>query len=308
MQLNKMIKVSNLEKSFGNIKALRGISFSVDEGLIYAIVGPDGAGKTTLIRVLAGIMSADNGGVEIIGRDIIADPEAAKVNIGYLSQKFSLNPLLTVGENIEFFGKLFKVQKSDIKSRKKRLLDFSRLHRFQNHPAGKLSGGMKQKLALCCALIHTPRILLLDEPTTGVDPISRRELWEILYDLLAEGVTIVVSTPYMDEAERAGRIMLMHNGNNIMSGDLEELKSKYNYNLYEIVSDNNRAIFDNIANRIGQDRIMFFGDRLHLALGKGENADDFRRWLDNLSIPVNVFKRIEPGLEDLFIQELSGDN
>jgi ABC-2 type transport system ATP-binding protein len=301
-----MINVSNLEKSFGTIDALRGISFSVDEGLIYAVVGPDGAGKTTLLRILAGIMKADKGEIEIIGRDIIANPEAAKINVGYLSQKFSLNPVLTVGENIDFFGKLFMVQSQDISSRKKRLLEFSHLGPFQNHQASKLSGGMKQKLALCCALIHTPKILLLDEPTTGVDPISRRELWEILYDLLGEGVTIVVSTPYMDEAERAGQIMLMHNGQPIMAGSLEQLKAQYQYDLYEIVSDDNREIFDRVSKKIGQDRIIFFGDKLHLALAKDDRSDEFKQWLETMDVKIISFERVEPGLEDLFIQELSG--
>lgn len=299
-----MIEIQGLTKKFDRNEALCGIDLSIDSNIIFAIVGPDGAGKTTLMRILTGIMRPDEGSINILGHDIVKNPEAAKKDIGYLSQKFSLNPTLTVAENIDFFGTLYDVPRSEKEERLKRLLDFSRLGPFKDRQAGKLSGGMKQKLALCCALIHTPRILLLDEPTTGVDPISRRELWEILYDLLAEGVLILVSTPYMDEAERAGDIMMLHKGKTLARGDLEKLRSRYPNVLYEVVSQDNRRAYALLCDKIGSDRAVFFGDKLHLALADENQAGDLRRLLEDSGIKVVSFDPITPGMEDLFIQEI----
>jgi len=299
-----MIEIQGLKKKFDRNEALCGIDLSIDSNIIFAVVGPDGAGKTTLMRILTGIMRPDEGSVNILGHDIVKNPEAAKKDIGYLSQKFSLNPTLTVAENIDFFGTLYEVPRSEKEERLKRLLDFSRLGPFKDRQAGKLSGGMKQKLALCCALIHTPRILLLDEPTTGVDPISRRELWEILYDLLAQGVLILVSTPYMDEAERAGDIMMLHKGKTLARGDLEKLRSRYPNVLYEVVTLDNRRAYALLCDKIGSERAVFFGDKLHLALADMNQAGDLRRSLEDSGIKVVSFDPITPGMEDLFIQEI----
>ncbi len=303
-----MIEVRNLVKRFGSRDALKGINLHIEKGMIFALVGADGAGKTTLLRTLAGILTPDDGEISILGRDIIKDPECAKEHIGYLSQRFSLNPSLTVAENIDFFGALFQVPYGEREKRTKRLMEFSRLGPFRDRQAGKLSGGMKQKLALCCALIHTPDILLLDEPTTGVDPISRRELWEILYDLLGEGVTIVVSTPYMDEAERAGEIMLIHNGRAVISGTLDQLKASYRYFLFEAVCDQNRQALRLVSDHLGKNRVMFFGDRLHIALNDGSESAGIKSLLENSGIQILSLLKIDPGLEDIFIQETSGDN
>ena len=287
-----MIKIQGLKKKFDRNEALCGIGLSIDSNIIFAVVGPDGAGKTTLMRILTGIMRPDEGSINILGHDIVKNPEAAKKDIGYLSQKFSLNPTLTVAENIDFFGTLYEVPRSEKEERLKRLLDFSRLGPFKDRQAGKLSGGMKQKLALCCALIHTPRILLLDEPTTGVDPISRRELWEIL------------STPYMDEAERAGDIMMLHKGKTLARGDLEKLRSRYPNVLYEVVTHDNRRAYALLCDKIGSERAVFFGDKLHLALSDENQAGDLRRSLEDSGIKVVSFEPITPGMEDLFIQEI----
>lgn len=299
-----MIEVRGLKKKFGDNQALCGIDLTVDSDIIFAIVGPDGAGKTTLLRILAGIMTPDDGHINLLGHDIVKDPESAKRYTGYLSQRFSLNPTLTVGENIDFFGTLYEVPKNLKEDRLKRLLDFSRLGPFRDRQAGKLSGGMKQKLALCCALIHTPRILLLDEPTTGVDPISRRELWEILYDLLAQGVMILVSTPYMDEAERAGEIMMLHRGKTLARGNLEDLKSKFHHKLYEMVCDDGRRALEIIAGQIGNDRVVFFGDRLHLALDSEQQLQTLKTLLVEAGLRIISLDQISPGLEDIFMQEL----
>lgn len=302
-----IVNIRGVRKRFGAVEALKGVDLAVPPGIIHALVGPDGAGKTTLLRVLAGIMRPSGGSVEVIGQDVAADPESVKGEIGYLSQRFSLNPVLTVRENISFFASLYRVPLSERKSRVERLLQFSRLESFVNRQAGVLSGGMKQKLSLCCALIHTPRLLLLDEPTTGVDPISRRELWEILYDLLAEGVTVILSTPYMDEAERAGGITLLHNGRSIMTGDFKTLQAGYGYTLYELLVEDAGGAYESLSRQIGTDRVSLFGDRLHLAFDKEENQDRIRTDLENSGIRIVGLRRIEPGLEDIFIEELSGE-
>jgi ABC-2 type transport system ATP-binding protein len=299
-----MIEVEGLRKKFGENEALSGINLKVDSDIIFAIVGPDGAGKTTLLRILAGIMTPDEGKINILGQDMVRNPEAAKRYTGYLSQRFSLNPTLTVAENIDFFGTLYEVPRDEKNKRLERLLEFSRLGPFKDRQAGRLSGGMKQKLALCCALIHTPRILLLDEPTTGVDPISRRELWEILYDLLSQGVLILVSTPYMDEAERAGEILMIHKGRTLAQGSMERLKSHFKHILFEAVCDDNRRAFDLLSERIGNERVMFFGDKLHLALQNDRESQTLRDFLEDSGLTVKYLVPISPGLEDLFMQEL----
>jgi ABC-2 type transport system ATP-binding protein len=300
-----IVEVRDLKKRFGVIEALRGIDLSVKQGIIYALVGPDGAGKTTLLRILAGIMTPDSGIIRVTGQDVVARQEAAKSQIGYLSQRFSLNPVLTVEENINFFASLYEVTGRDRIDRTKRLMEFSRLGNFKNRQAALLSGGMKQKLSLCCALIHTPRLLLLDEPTTGVDPISRRELWEILYDLLADEVTVLVSTPYMDEAERAGMITLIHKGRSVVTGNMSELRSRYGFSLYEIISDDNRGLFDLALKRLGSDKVIFFGDKIHLTLERTLDTSFLEAFIAESGIGIKSLRRIEPGLEDLFIQELT---
>jgi len=299
-----MIEIEGLKKKFGNNEALAGIDLKIDSDMIFAIVGPDGAGKTTFLRILAGIMIPDEGKINILGHDLIKNPEAAKRYTGYLSQRFSLNPTLTVAENIDFFGTLYEVPKDQKDKRLKRLLEFSRLGPFKDRQAGKLSGGMRQKLALCCALIHTPRILLLDEPTTGVDPISRRELWEILYDLLSQGVLILVSTPYMDEAERAGEILMLHKGKTLAQGDMEKLKSKFQHKLFEVICDDSRGAFGLLSEKVGSERVIFFGDKLHLTLRNERESQNLRIFLEDSGLTVKSLNPISPGLEDLFMQEL----
>jgi ABC-2 type transport system ATP-binding protein len=301
-----MVEARGLWKRFGRTEALRGVDLSVRQGVIFALVGPDGAGKTTLLRILAGIMTPDEGSLDIIGCDAVKDPESIKDKTGYLSQRFSLNPVLTVEENIHFFGALYKVPAAARATRIKRLLEFSRLGPFKKRQAARLSGGMKQKLSLCCSLIHTPKLLLLDEPTTGVDPISRRELWEILYDLLGEGVTVIVSTPYMDEAERAGEIMLLHEGRRLITGDMPELRSRFGFALFEMITDNNRSAYELLSRKLGHRRTVFFGEKLHLALDSRDDAADMKSLIEDSGTEVKVMEQIEPGLEDAFIQEIVG--
>ncbi|MEE9553716.1 MAG: ABC transporter ATP-binding protein [candidate division Zixibacteria bacterium] len=299
------IEVVGLEKKFGDLEALRGVDLSVKSGIIHAVVGPDGAGKTTLLRILAGIMSPTGGKVKVLGRDVASAPESIKGKIGYLSQRFSLNPSLTVEENIDFFASLYGVSNSDKIPRARRLLEFSRLAGFRTRRAAHLSGGMKQKLSLCCALIHTPELLLLDEPTTGVDPISRRELWEILYDLLGEGVTVIVSTPYMDEAERAGEITLLHKGRAIITGNMKILRSRYRFSMYELITGDNLKALETSARILGDEKVSLFGNRIHVAIGLSDDLSAFKSHLQNEGIQIKSIRSVEPGLEDIFIQELA---
>jgi ABC-2 type transport system ATP-binding protein len=300
-----IVTADKLSKSFGNNKALEEISLSIEPGEVFGLLGPDGAGKTTLIRILAGVMRASSGKVHVMEQDITANMDSAKTHIGYLSQKFSLYPDLTVAENVDFYSRLFGVGKKEAEERKRRLLEFSRLDPFADRRARHLSGGMKQKLALTCALIHTPKILLLDEPTTGVDPISRREFWKILYDLVAQKVTIIIATPYMDEAERANRVALLYKGRVLKCADPESLRRDYKYQLAEIVTDNLHLAKKILENQFGPDNVTFFGDKLHLKM------DDFEKETANIKtafydsgIEILSLERIEPHLEDVFIDAI----
>lgn len=232
-----MIAVREVSKHFGETRAVNTLSFDVKEGEIFGIVGPDGAGKSTLLRMMAAILPPEEGSIKIRDTDIYIDPYHTKENLAYMPQKFGLYEDLTVEENIYFFGRLFGVSKGEIKKRMKRLYEFSRLEPFKNRLAGKLSGGMKQKLGLACSLIHSPELILLDEPTNGVDPVSRREFWKILYELLTDGVTIVVSTAYLDEAERCNRVALMYRGGFITEGRPDEIKKSIGENFIEMLTD-----------------------------------------------------------------------
>lgn len=298
------VEVRDIQKSFSAAKALTKVSFNVQEGEIYGLVGPDGAGKTTLMRILAGIMSADSGNAFVGGYDVIKKPESVKQIIGYMSQRFSLYGDLTVSENLEFYADLFEVPGVERKKRIKRLMEFSHLGPFMDRRADALSGGMKQKLGLSCALIHTPKILYLDEPTTGVDPVSRRELWMILYDLWKDGMTILVSTPYLDEAERCGRIGFINKGRIVLEGAPEEIRKNAEFSVIEArISDviyTRKALQENpeLSN------FILFGDSIHLISSRPDR--DIKKMKSDLSavgIKIESIKKIEPTLEDVFLRK-----
>lgn len=212
------LELSGLRRAFGSTQALRGVSLAVRRGEVYGLVGPDGAGKTTAIRMLAGLMRPDEGRVRVLGEDPARPRSPVREQLGLVPQRNSLYGDLSVDENLRFFAKLFGLSSSDFEARRERLLSITRLGRFTDRRAEALSGGMYKKLALACALLHRPRVLLLDEPTNGVDPVSRRELWELLYGLVHEGMTLMVSTPYMDEAARCHRVGLLYAGEVIAEG------------------------------------------------------------------------------------------
>lgn len=302
------IKTESLTKRFGNLPAVDGLNLTVEEGEIFGLVGPDGAGKTTTMRLLTSIMEPTSGEAWIAGRHVVKEAEAVKEDIGYMSQRFGLYPDLTVMENIEFYADIYDVPKKLRPERIERLLAFSNMTPFKKRQAGRLSGGMKQKLGLACALIHTPKVLFLDEPTNGVDPVSRRDFWRILYQLLRDKVTIFVSTAYLDEAERSSRIGLIHNGKLLAVGTPDEVKTLMQGSILEIRSTEPRKALALL--RAGSSgAASLFGDRIHLVTREPERAaEEAESALTAAGLEVKGIRTIEPALEDVFVSVLAGES
>jgi ABC-2 type transport system ATP-binding protein len=296
------IVINGLTKTFDKLVAVDHVSFSVHRGEVFGLVGPDGAGKTTLIRMLCGLAEPDSGTASVFGFDLKKQRASIKNEIGYLSQKFSLYSDLTVDENIEFFAELHGVKK--YKERREELLEFTRLTKFRKFLAGKLSGGMKQKLALSCTLIHKPKIIFLDEPTTGVDPVSRRDFWKILSELHSEGVTIVVSTPYMDEAERFSTIAMMNGGKLLMAESPKLIKASMKKVIVEIVAPRLRDAYRLLTEVSGYEA-QLFGDRIDIAVEDFDKEyPEIEKILSENSIGI-ISQRIKPvSLENVFIHML----
>jgi ABC-2 type transport system ATP-binding protein len=301
MTLPPVIIAAGLSRSFGTVNAVNKLDLTIARGELYGLVGPDGAGKTTTMRLLAGIMEPTAGDAQVAGFSVRSDPEGVKGHIGYMSQRFGLYEDLTVLENILFYADLYEVQPAERSVRIKRLLSFSGLEPFQKRLAGALSGGMKQKLGLACALVHTPEVLLLDEPTNGVDPVSRRDFWRILYDLLREGVTIFLSTSYLDEAERCTRIGLIHRGRIILEGEPLKVRSSLNVSMIELWPDRVREAGARARETAGVKDVTVYGDRLHIALKQGTAAASIIESLSRSGIAVLEHRAILPSLEDVFI-------
>jgi len=300
------LRIENLTKSFDGLRAVDGLALSVPEGEIFGLVGPDGAGKTTTMRMLAAIMEPTSGDAWVLNQHIVRDAEAIKEEIGYMSQRFGLYPDLTVRENIDFYADIYGVPRKGREEKIDRLLSFSNLTPFKRRLAGNLSGGMKQKLGLACALIHTPRILFLDEPTNGVDPVSRRDFWRILYQLLREKVTIFVSTAYLDEAERCNRIGLMHRGRLLAVGTPDEVKKLMRGAILEIRSPNPRRATALLREELPAGSVGLFGDRVHVATPDPDRvASRSAEILLRAGIGPAGIRRIEPALEDVFISVLA---
>ncbi|MCX5749876.1 MAG: ABC transporter ATP-binding protein [Candidatus Saganbacteria bacterium] len=292
------IQTKNLTKKFKNTIAVNNLDLNVPSGVIFGLIGPDGGGKTTTIRLLCGLYKIDGGSASLLGIDVAKESEKVKDSIGYMSQKFSLYGDLSVEENLDFFADIHLVPRQEVEKRKKELLEFSRLEKFKDRPAQKLSGGMKQKLALACTLIHTPKVLFLDEPTTGVDPISRREFWQII-KLLVPAVTVFVTTPYMDEAEMCDRVALIHSGKILTEGTPDEIKKKMEKQIIELLCDQIRPAARHLENKYS---FEVFGDRLHIVSDNA--AGDIPRieaLLKERSIDVCEIRQIEPSLEDVFV-------
>lgn len=295
------ITASSLRKTYQQTVALRDVSFTVPSAAILAIVGPDGAGKTTLLRILSGILDRDAGTIAIFGDDYAHDFESKKANIGYMPQRFGLYEDLTVQENIDFFADLFSVKGEARRTRVKRLLEFSRMDPFTDRLAGKLSGGMKQKLGLACALIHSPKILLLDEPTNGVDPVSRREFWRLLYDLNRDGTTIIISSSYMDEAERASRFMLMHKGGIIAEGVPSDIRSNFQQAVFELPLEKARAAKSLLESEPRFVSVSLFGKSLHLAARREMPLQEVAAIVSAKGVDATQLREIIPSFEDIYI-------
>lgn len=290
-----LVDAAGLNKSFGAVKALRDFSICVQSGEIAGIVGPDGAGKTTAMRILATVGLPDSGTIFLEGVDAVKDYRKARRSIGYMSQKFGLYQDMTVAENINFFADVQDVPKKYIAERMDSLLKSADMGMFKNRLAGNLSGGMKQKLALCCALIHKPKTLILDEPTNGVDPVSRREFWQLLNGFTCDGTAIVYATSYLDEAERCNFVNLMNKGRIIASGTPAALKNIDNITVFEIKGGRVRDLIKSIPDTLG--RLWSFGSSVHIHANKGELTEEA---VKNLLGNRYEVKTIPPTLEDVF--------
>ncbi len=296
-----LVQISNLDKSYGQHKAVSNFSLSANQGELLAVAGPDGAGKTTIFRTVCGLLEYDNGTINLAGFDIDKEFDKIKPLLGYMPQNFSLYPDLSVEENLYFYAGLFGMKKNEYEQKKERLYQFSGLGPFAKRRAGKLSGGMKQKLALSCNLIHDPKILILDEPTTGVDPVSRRQFWDILKTLKQDGSTIIVSTPYMDEVALADRAIFVHNGQKLIEGKPDELLSHFNSAIYKIKAVPSSGIMEQL-NQIEGITSRRFGSSIHLYTDPQQNMEVHYNRLSQLGISSESITPIKPELEDLFIQ------
>jgi len=303
-----IVAVDGLRKRFAGMAAVDGLSFTVNRGEIFGLVGPDGAGKTTTMRMLAGVMQPDGGGIFVDGVDVVRDPEGGKARLSYMPQRFGLYEELTVDENIRFYADVFEVPDALREERAGRLLAASGMSAFRRRRAGQLSGGMKQKLGLTCALVHTPQILLLDEPTTGVDPVSRRDFWRILYGLREDGVTILISTAYLDEAERCNRLALLHRGRVLYCDAPAALKTRMPGAVVAISSGAGRAVRAAIAELPGVSNVIHVGGGVHAVVDDaGLRVPELRNALRQKNVAFDDIAVAAPSIEDVFVALLEND-
>lgn len=301
-----MVAVRELTRTFADLVAVERLSFTVGRGELFGLVGPDGAGKTTTLRMLAGVLKPTAGDAVLNGTSVVTDPERVKHDVAYMSQRFGLYTDLTVMENLSFYADLYRVPRSERPARLERLFHFSNLGPFKDRLAGKLSGGMKQKLGLSCALIHQPEILLLDEPTFGVDPISRRDLWLIVHEMVAQGVTAIVSTAYMDEAERFDRLALIHRGRLLAVDTPRGLQDTLRGEILEVRVERIRDARALLAEHPAVQRVAMFGDRLHLTVvAAADAAPVVNAALREAEIPAADARPVTPSLEDVFIERIA---
>jgi ABC-2 type transport system ATP-binding protein len=300
--------VDRLSKSYGAVRALDDVSFDVRRGEMFGLIGPDGAGKTTTIRLLCGLIAPTAGSVRVIGRDPVREHRAVTGSVGYLSQRFSLYGDLSIDENIAFFAEIHGVRR--YRARRDRLLEITQLAPFRGRLADRLSGGMKQKLALACTLVHEPDVLLLDEPTTGVDPVSRREFWKLLSEFLSQGLTILMATPYLDEAERCARVALLHEGRLLALEAPARLQASLAGELLEVTAEPHRDALAVLASLPGVADVQTFGDRAHVRLAAAGDAAAVDRMRDTLAargLKAVAVRPIRPSLEDVFIDRIRNE-
>jgi ABC-2 type transport system ATP-binding protein len=301
-----VILVKELSKSFGGLTAVDDLSLEVAPGESFALVGPDGAGKTTTIRLLCGIMDPEQGRAQVLGYDTVRESEKIKEHIGYMPQRFGLYDDLTVAENLGFYADIYRVPQADRRTRVPELLGFANLARFQTRLAANLSGGMRQKLGLICTLVHRPRIIFLDEPTFGVDPVSRREFWQILHQLLVSGITIFLSTSYMDEAERAHRVGLLHRGRLLLADTPRAVKGSFQGELLEARNGNLHHAKKILTGHPLVRQTLLMGDRLMITVDQSFTAlRPLTQHLAEAGLTHITLKGAPPGLEDVFVQVIS---
>lgn len=296
-----MITVHNISKQYRKVQALSGISFSVGKGEIFGLIGPDGAGKTTLFRILTTLILADSGTATLNGWDIVQDYCRIRENVGYMPGRFSLYPTMTVEENLDFFATLFRTTIAENYDLIKDI--YSQIEPFKDRMAGKLSGGMKQKLALSCALIHRPLVLFLDEPTTGIDPVSRKELWAMLQKLKSEGITIVVSTPYMDEAMMCDRIAMIQKGSIMTIDTPQGIIDKMPQKIFAVKADNMSCLLADLRKFESTETCHTFGEFHHITFRYDNEklCDEMKFYLQKLGYNGVEIKEIEPTIEDCFM-------
>ena len=302
------ISLDRVLKRFGATVAVDEVSLEVRRGEMFGLIGPAGAGKTTTIRLMCGLTRPDRGAIRMLGSDPVADHSAITRRVGYFSQRFSLYGDLSIDENIAFFAEIHGV--SDYRGRRNRLLEMTQLTPFRGRLAERLSGGMKQKLALACTLVHEPDVILLDEPTTGVDPVSRREFWKLLSEFLSQGITIVMATPYLDEAERCSRVALLDKGRILALDAPGRLRATLPGTVVEVLAEPERAAVERLATLAGVADVQMFGERVHVRLSSGDRAeavDRVQAALAGADLAVTSIRAIPASLEDVFINQVARD-
>ncbi len=304
------LELANVTKKYGAIFAVRDLSMSIEAGEMFGLIGPDGAGKTTTIRLMCGLLKTDGGSVRVMGRDPVTDHRHVAQSLGYLSQRFSLYGDLSIDENIAFFAEIhgLNMRQPAINARRERLLALTQLTKFRARLADQLSGGMKQKLALACTLVHEPKVILLDEPTTGVDPVSRREFWKLLSEFLAQGITILMATPYLDEAERCSRVALLHEGELIALDTPANLRASLPGGVMEVIAGERDHATSILQRLPGVADVQLFGERAHVRLEPGSPLGDGDRLaaaLRSSGISVESIRRVPASLEDVFIARVA---
>jgi len=302
--MSDAITLDRVAKRYGRTDAVRELSLTVGAGEMFGLIGPDGAGKTTTIRLICGLLAADAGRVRVLDLDPVRDHRALTGSVGYLSQRFSLYGDLSIDENIAFFAEIHGVR--HYTARRNRLLEMTQLAPFRSRLADRLSGGMKQKLALACTLVHEPKLIVLDEPTTGVDPVSRREFWKLLSEFLSQGITIVMATPYLDEAERCTRVALLHDGRLLALDRPDALRATLPGALFEVIVADHRLASEALKQIPGVAGVQMFGERAHVLMERGDAgaAERLASALAQADLTVVSLRKITSSLEDVFIARL----
>ncbi len=297
----KAIEIQNLSRKFGEFWAVRSMALSVNKGEIFGLVGPDGAGKTTIMRMAAGVLLPSEGDVLVDGYSVTSDPEIVKQRIGYMSQRFGLYGDLTVMENLRFYGDLYEIPRENREAEEEKLLGFSNLTPFKDRKAKDLSGGMKQKLGLACSLVHRPAVLLLDEPTNGVDPVSRRDFWKILHEMVKEGVTVFYSTSYLDEAERCERVAMIEEGQLTMCDTPRNLKATISGSILEIKSEKSREMLQAMKEKYGKMSSDVVAGVIRFRLPEGSSMGKIEGELKDMGFALFSIEEGLPTLEDVFV-------